>query len=168
MKIVRLLAALVFTLMTACGGGGGGGSSATPTRTGTQPTKTPTPTKDPSISVTPTPKVIVVGSALFVRAQAGNDSNNGRSPDTAFQTIGAAIAALPGLSSGRTIVVGPGTYVERIEEIPNGTEERPVILFADPTGDTTQERSGAVILRNTGAGSMIRLSNREFVEIDGS
>ncbi len=167
MKIVRLWTALTLFLVSACGGGGGGGGgAATPTRTGTQPTATITPTSNPNASATATPPP-VVGSALFVRAEAGSDSNSGRSPDQAFSTIAAALAALPGLSSGLTVVVGPGTYTERLDQIPSGSADQPVVLLADPTGVSTQERPGAVLLRASGSGSMIRLSDKQFVEIDG-
>ena len=169
MKILRLLTALTLLFTVACGGGGGdddGDSPATPTRTGTLPTATITPTPDPDASPTPTVPP-VSGSVLFVRAQAGDDNNDGRSPAEAFRTITAALEALPGLRSGRTVIVGPGTYNERLDEIPSGSEELPVVLLADPTGNATQERAGAVILRASGSGSMIRLSDRQFVEIDG-
>jgi parallel beta-helix repeat protein len=169
MKLVRSLTALTLVLMTACGGGGGGnddGGAPTPTRTGTLPTATVTPTPDPNATPTATSPPIV-GSALFVRADVGDDGNDGRSPSQALRTIAAAIAALPGLSDGRTIVVGPGTYNERIDDIPNGTATQPTVLLADPTGASTQESPGAVILRSTGDGSMVRLTDREFVEIDG-
>ncbi len=165
MKITRSLAALALSFLAACGGSGGGDATvagtATPTRTGTQPTAT--------VTATATPTVMIVGSTLFVRATAGSDDNDGMSPAEALQTIRAALTALPGLSSGRTIVVGPGTYTERIEEIANGSEERPVVLVADSTGDRTQDDPGAVVLRDTGDGphSMLRLINRQFIEIDG-
>lgn len=179
MTIHRTLAVTISLLLAACGGGGDGGSNgsptatrtgtpptSTPTRTGTLPTATITPTTDPNASPTATPPV-VVGSALFVRAQAGNDTNDGRSPQTAMRTIKAALAALPGLSSGRTVVVGPGTYTERLDTIPSGTEEVPVVLLADPTGASTQESPGPVNLRVTGAGSVITLEEQANVEIDG-
>lgn len=166
---VRAFTLLAAVLLAACGGGGGDGDSdgsPTPTRTGTLPTATVTPTVDPDATPTNTPP-LVPGSALFVRAEVGDDANDGRSPAQAFRTIGAALAALPTLASGRTVVVGPGTYTERLENIPSGTVEVPVVLFADPTGESTQEGAGAVVLRVTGPGSVILLDEKSNVEIDG-
>ena len=167
MKPFRYLAAAALLTFAACGGGGGdGGSSATPTRSDPLATSTITPTPDPNATPTPTPPIIA-GSALFVRASTGDDANDGRDPGQAFKTIGAAVAALPSLSSGRTIVVGPGTYSERLDDLPGGDEGRPVVLFADPTGASTQEGPGGVVLLGSGSGSMIKISERQFVEIDG-
>jgi parallel beta-helix repeat protein len=167
MKTLQTSVTLLAVLLGACGSSGGGDDGApTSTPTGTLPTATATPTVDPNATPTNTPPV-VVGSALFVRAEIGDDANDGRSPAQALRTIGAALAALPSLSSGRTVVVGPGTYMERLDTIPSGTEEVPVVLLADPTGASTQESAGAVTLRVTGDGSVISLIERANVEIDG-
>ncbi len=128
-------------------------------------TATPTPTPDPNATATLPP--VIVGSALFVRAANGDDDNDGRSRETAFRTIGAGLAALPGLAQGRTLVVGPGTYNERIEDVPSGTQDRPTVIIADPSGSTTQENPGPVILNGSGNGSMVFIDEKQFVTIDG-
>ncbi len=159
MKIAKLSLTFVFLFIAACGGGSGGGSD------GPAGTATITPTPDPNAS--PTPTIAIVGSALFVRDSVGNDANDGRSPAQAFSTIQAALAALPGLTGGRNLVVGPGTYNGRLDAIPNGTEQRPVVLLADPTGASTQDSPGPVILTSTGTGSTILVNNQQYVTIDG-
>lgn len=47
----------------------------------------------------------------YVSNNNGNDNNNGKSPDTAFATIGAATTAM---SDGDKIIVGEGTYDEAV------------------------------------------------------
>jgi len=159
-KVNRIVLVVAFVGIAACGGGGGGGDS------GPSGTATVTPTSDPNASPTPTPPVSV-GSALFVRDVAGNDDNDGRSPATAFRTIGRALAALPGLTAGRTVVVGPGTYNERITSVPNGTAQQPVEIVADATGASTLDDAGPVVLSSSGTGSTIRLTEQQFITIDG-
>ncbi len=166
---LRYLVALACLAPIACssgGGGGGNGGGGTPTPTGPPGTPTFTQTPDPNATDTPTPPV-VAGSALFVRADAGDDGNDGRDPANAFRTISAALAALPSLSSGRTVVVGPGTYNERIADLPRGESSQPVVLFADPSGASTQDSPAAVVLQASGDGSMIQVDENQFVEIDG-
>ncbi len=135
-----------------------------PTVTGTPPTPTPTPTTDPNASPTPT---VRPGSAIFVRADVGDDGNDGRSPSEAMQTIAAGLEALPNLTSGRTLIVGPGVYNEDLRDIPSGTAEQPVILLADPSGQSTRDRAGQVSLVGSSSGSTITISGGEFITIDG-
>jgi parallel beta-helix repeat protein len=157
MKISRLFLVGVFVATAACGGGDGGGGNGGPSGSATA-------TADPN--ATPTAPTSV-GSAFFVR-RTGDDDNDGRSATAAFRTIGKALASLPGLSSGRTIVVGPGTYNERlINTIPSGSAEQRVRLVADPTGVSTMDSPGPVILTSSGSGSIIRLVERQFITIDG-
>jgi len=49
------------------------------------------------------------GEIWFVSATNGSDTNDGRNPDSAFATIGAAISAC---SAGDAITVMAGTYTE--------------------------------------------------------
>lgn len=149
--------ALLFTI--ACGGSSGGDNGGG----GGQGSPTPTPTLDPNA---PTPP-ISVGVALYVRDVVGDDGNDGRTPGSAFSSIQRGLAALPGLTGGRTLIVGPGTYNGRLETIPNGTAEMPVVLFADPTGVLTQDRPGPVALTSLGNGSTILITNRQHIIVDG-
>lgn len=157
MKRNALVASFLLLVLIGCGSSGGGGGN------GGGGNGSPTPTPDPNA---PTPP-IQVGTALYVRDVIGNDDNDGRSPSTAFSTIQRGLAMLPGLSGGRTLIVGPGTYNGRLENIPSGTEQMPVILFADPTGVLTQDRPGPISLTSTGSGSSISISSRQYVIIDG-
>lgn len=136
------------TLM-ACGGGGGGGGVTIPT-----PAATPIPTATP----------FTAPDEFFVRATQGNDANDGTTPETAFRTIGAAIAVL---TDGDTIIVGPGTYRETIILTPpGGTELTPIVFRADPSGSMTSDPPGRVILDGGRTGSTVRLTNFPYATFD--
>ena len=49
------------------------------------------------------------GELWFVSKGSGSDSNDGTTPDTAFETIGAAISAC---AAGDGITIMAGTYTE--------------------------------------------------------
>lgn len=137
---------IAFLLLVSCGGGGGGGGNGG----GGGPT---------------TPEV------FYVRGAAGNDRSDGLSPQTAFQTIGAAAARV---RAGDTVIVGPGTYKEGIVDPAGGTAAAPVIFMADPTGGMTADPAGQVVVDTTGVldnqGQAIpgfRLSGASYVTVDG-
>ena len=142
-------------------------NTAGPTVTGTPPTATPTSTIDPNVTPATATPTVRPGSAIFVRADVGDDANDGRSPGAAMRTISAALLALPNLTSGRTLIVGPGTYNEDLNDIPSGTAEQPVVLFADPSGESTREPAGQVVLLGSGTGSVLTINDLENVTIDG-
>ncbi len=119
MSLVRALRPFLLLplLLTACGGGGGGGSEPI---------------------------------TLYVRA-AGNDGNTGESPD---QALASPRTALIRARAGDTILVGPGSYFPP-DETPGvvleitaftATNSRPLVIRADPTGTSTGDAPGAVIL----------------------
>jgi parallel beta-helix repeat protein len=138
--------------LAACGGGGGGGGGNNSTNT-----PGPTPTVGPPVS----------GGAVFVRAR-GSDSNDGLTPDTAKRTIEAALLVLPTLRTGKTVIVGPGTYTANLANLPDGTRAQPVVLFADPRGQATQDAPGTVRLSSeTPDQSVVRLREARWVTLDG-
>ena len=144
---------LISLTLAACGGGGGGGGG---NGNGTN-TPGPTPTVGPPVS----------GSALFVRTN-GNDGSDGLSPATAKRTIDGALLALPALRMSKTVIVGPGSYTATLEDLPDGTRAQPVVLFADPSGESTSDAPGEVRLAGpTLDQSTVRLREAQWVTIDG-
>jgi hypothetical protein len=129
---------IFLSTLLACGGGGGGGGGGEPSR----------------------PDV------FYVRASIGNDANDGTTPATAFQTIGAAISRL---TDGDTIIVGPGTYNEtiRLDAPGAGTAEQPIVFLADPTGLMTSNAPGPVVVNGQENGPVIRLTGFPYTTIDG-
>ena len=108
---------------------------------------------------------------FYVRAGAGNDSNDGSGPASALRTIGAAVGRL---SDGDTVIVGPGVYNEAVVDPRTGTANNPIVLRGDPTGVSTGDEPGLVLIDATGVLGPddrplpgIRLSGVEFVEVDG-
>ncbi len=131
------------SILAACGGGGGGGGGSTPS----QPDK------------------------FYVRATAGNDANDGLTPETAFRTIGAALSRL---TDGDTVIVGPGIYTECILDPISGLASQPVLFMADPSGDMTLDPPGVVLVDASGVtdgqGARlpgVRISGGEYITIDG-
>lgn len=110
---------------------------------------------------TPTP---VPERALFVRV-SGNDGNSGRTPMEALRTVArAAQLAAP----GTTVIVGPGTYVGRVDiDGIQGTQNRPVRFVADIAGTATGDRAGAVTLDAGGDIFSVRVSRTPYLTLDG-
>ena len=76
---------------------------------------------------------------------SGRDSNNGKSPDTAFRTIAKALAVV---APGEKVYVGAGDYRESLQRgnfsIP---ASKPVLMVADLSGAATGDK-GAVTTTN--------------------
>ena len=105
------------------------------------------------------------GRTYFVRL-SGNDANDGKSPENALQTIGAAVNLV---RPGDQVIVGPGEYRERvdIQSAASGTSSRQVIFRADPTGKLTGDDPGLVIVNAAGANSAIQVTQARSIVIDG-
>lgn len=87
------------------------------------------------------------GATFYVRQTVGNDSNDGLSPQTAWQRISKLSQAL---QAGDTAYVGPGLYRGGgIEVLNSGTAEKRITLIADTTGQHTGDPPGVVMI--TGA-----------------
>jgi parallel beta-helix repeat protein len=100
---------------------------------------------------------------LFVRALVGDDANNGRTPQSALQSLRAAASRA---IAGDTIIVGPGAY-DRLLEPSGGTEQNPISFVADPTGEATGDAAGDVVIDGAGLGSVVRITDASFLNIDG-
>jgi hypothetical protein len=181
-------------LLAACGGLGSSGGGATPTRVGhghhptitpggptltPKPTHTraptitpggPTPTHRPTITPggptrTPT-ATIVPGSVpeLFVRT-SGSDMNDGRSPDSAVQTL-TRVARL--IAPGTTVYVGPGRYMgtANIRNV-KAPAAFPIQFMADSSGKHTGDAPGPVVLDAGGAVASLVIENATNVVADG-
>ncbi len=108
-------------------------------------------------------------TTYYVRA-TGSDSNGGGSPDKALGTISKAINQA---GPGATIVVGPGTYRERVVDPKSGTDGAPITYLADPSGALTTDSPGPVVIDTTDvadpakSAAAFRFSGAQFIVIDG-
>lgn len=91
--------------------------------------------------------------ALYVNAESGDDSNDGRLPTSSLRTIQRAATLA---KAGDEVVIGPGVYYERIEvpEVVRGEGGKPIIFRAD------RIESGRVII--TGADRDIREGGKQI------
>src|SRR5262245_6816185 len=75
--------------------------------------------------------VLVQGATFFVATNGsnGNSCASAKSQSTPKQTITAGIGCL---ASGDTLIVGSGTYVEKVNgnSMPNGTSSAPTVIRA--------------------------------------
>jgi hypothetical protein len=121
---------------TGGGGGGGGGGGPTP----------------------------VPSEVLYVR-QTGSDTNTGKTPDEALQTV---VRAVQLLQPGVTVYVGPGHYPGRVEIADvAGTAATPGMLVADTRGEHTGDAPGDVVLDANGDVLALRISKSPYTIIDG-
>jgi hypothetical protein len=82
-------------------------------------------------------------TTFYVRQTVGNDSNDGRSPATAWRHVGMLSTSM---HAGDTAYVGPGLYREEIDVLDSGTAERPIVFVADDSGHNTGDPPGTVML----------------------
>lgn len=108
--------------------------------------------------------LIVVGCTVGAGAQttyyvrtSGNDTNDGLTPATALKTIQAAVGKCTKSGGGYTIVVGPGTYTERVRitntSVPlpaSGTVSSPNSIVGDTSGYQTGDPGGNVVISGGG------------------
>jgi parallel beta-helix repeat protein len=86
------------------------------------------------------------GRTFFVRQAAGDDHNDGTSPEKAWRRISRLSGAL---EAGDTAYVGPGLYRDQIVVRGSGAPDRRIRILADPKGEHTRDRPGVVMI--TGA-----------------
>jgi parallel beta-helix repeat protein len=99
----------------------------------------------------------LVDAATYYVATTGNDANLG----TSSQPVKTIPQGISKLQSGDTLVIKPGTYAQRISNIPSGTSEtnRTVIKA---------EQAGTVILKPSGAGHIALVgSSRQYITLEG-
>src|SRR5207245_9777291 len=92
------------------------------------------------------PSPSALGSAYYVRATVGDDTHDGRSPQTAWQHFSRRAIAM---HAGDTAYVGPGLYRDGIKIQNSGTPQSRITLIGDTTGQHTGDPPGAVMI--TGA-----------------
>jgi parallel beta-helix repeat protein len=86
------------------------------------------------------------GRLFYIRQSVGDDTNDGRSPQTAWRSLSNLGEKL---QSGDTAFVGPGLYREMLTLTNSGVQERPITLIGDTTGEHTTDQPGVVMI--TGA-----------------
>jgi parallel beta-helix repeat protein len=82
-------------------------------------------------------------AALYVRQTVGDDTNDGRSPATAWRGLSRLSTTL---RAGDTAYVGPGLYRERLVVAHHGTADRPITVIGDETGQHTGDPPGPVMI----------------------
>ena len=76
-----------------------------------------------------------VGRVIHVEQNGGNDDNDGLSIEQAFATVSRGAQAL---QPGDILLVGPGTYYERVSvQVPGTSAENPVWIRSRCLGDAT-------------------------------
>jgi parallel beta-helix repeat protein len=86
------------------------------------------------------------GNVYYVRQTVGDDAEDGRSPQTAWQHL---VRLGSAMHAGDVAYVGPGLYREEILVQNDGTPEGRIVFVADSTGQHTGDPPGAVMV--TGA-----------------
>jgi parallel beta-helix repeat protein len=86
------------------------------------------------------------GKTYYVRQTVGNDTNDGLSPETAWEHIAKLSGAM---HAGDTAYVGPGLYREQITILHDGAIDKRITFIADTTGQHTGDPPGHVMI--TGA-----------------
>lgn len=124
-----------------------------------QPAPTPTGQIPPTTGPTAGP-----ATRIYVRATTGNDGNDGKSPTTALATIQKAVDAS---KVGTEIIVGPGRYPEEIHVTRGGQAGKPILLRADPTGASTGDSPGPVLVDGQTSHRGFFVDGAPFFVIDG-
>jgi parallel beta-helix repeat protein len=90
--------------------------------------------------------VPVRGATYYVRQGAGSDTNDGRTPASAWR----GVARLGGvMRAGDTAYVGPGLYRDGILLQHSGASDARITLIADPAGTHTGDAPGPVVVAGT-------------------
>lgn len=106
-----------------------------------------------------------VESNIYYVRLSGNDSNDGRTPLTAFKTITKAASVV---APGVTVYVGAGTYPEtNINPVVSGTAASPISFIADVDGAKTGD-AGEVIIDGGGQNQYVITPNgTSYLLFDG-
>ena len=92
------------------------------------------------------PAKVKKGTKFYVRQTVGDDSNDGKSPQTAWKSISKLSDAM---HAGDTAYVGPGLYRDKIMVLNEGSPEGRITFIADSTGQHTGDPPSVVMI--TGA-----------------
>lgn len=93
-----------------------------------------------------TPAKVKNGTKFYVRQTVGDDTNDGKSPQTAWKSISKLSHAM---HAGDTAYVGPGLYRDKIMVLNEGRPDARITFIADSTGQHTGDPPGVVMI--TGA-----------------
>lgn len=106
------------------------------------------------LSLSPGTVVLDAPIVWHVDVATGNDSNDGRSAQTAFATIQRAVSLT---QPGDTVLVHPGTYYENVLVKRGGTAAKPIRILADQVAHDRVILSGSVraIREKTTAWSLV-------------
>lgn len=106
-------------------------------------------------------------STVYYVRQAGDDGQDGTSPERAFATIQRAASSLR--NAGDMVVVGPGLYREgNLTPARGGAPGRHVVFLGDPSGTLTGDPPGPVIVRPPpSATTGFLFLGRSYVELRG-
>jgi parallel beta-helix repeat protein len=100
--------------------------------------------QEPAPSTTPTK--VKKGTKFYVRQTVGDDTNDGKSPQTAWKSISKLSSAM---HAGDTAYIGPGLYRDKIMVLNEGSPDARITFIADSTGQHTGDPPGVVMI--TGA-----------------
>src|SRR4051794_25637858 len=81
--------------------------------------------QEPTPSTTPTK--VKKGTKFYVRQTVGDDTNDGKSPQTAWKSISKLSSAM---HAGDTAYVGPGLYRDKIMVLNEGTPDGRITFIA--------------------------------------
>jgi parallel beta-helix repeat protein len=93
-----------------------------------------------------TPAKVKKGTKFYVRQTVGDDTNDGKSPETAWKSISKLSHAM---HAGDTAYIGPGLYRDKIMVLNEGRPDARITFVADSTGQQTGDPPGVVMI--TGA-----------------
>ncbi|HEX6882365.1 MAG TPA: right-handed parallel beta-helix repeat-containing protein [Planctomycetota bacterium] len=104
----------------------------------------------------------ILPSWRFVRT-SGSDANDGRTPLTAWSTLGFALSQM---AAGETLFVGAGTYAEALLITTMATAEAPLVVRGDVTGEFTGD-AGEVLIDAGASAAAIQLQDAAYVTLRG-
>ncbi|MBO8130069.1 MAG: right-handed parallel beta-helix repeat-containing protein [Candidatus Marinimicrobia bacterium] len=107
----------------------------------------------------------ILATKYYVRGYAGNDKNDGLTPQTAWQTIGRA-AKDGNIGPGDTVIVGPAWYSERVSISQSGNSSNMVTYYGDYEARYVPDGPGDVTI-SSGKNYSVRLSSNSYVRLRG-
>jgi len=107
----------------------------------------------------------VYATKYYVRGYAGNDKNDGLTPQTAWQTIRRA-ARDRSIGPGDTVIVGPAWYNEKVVISQNGNSSSPVVYYGDYEARYVPDSPGDVTI-SSGRNNSVVIDRKRYVRLRG-
>jgi parallel beta-helix repeat protein len=104
----------------------------------------------------------ILPSWRFVRTN-GSDANDGRTPLTAWASLGFALTQL---AAGETLFIGAGTYLDSLQITTVATADAPLVIRGDITGEFTGD-PGEVLIDAGASAAGIWLQGAAHVTVRG-